>query len=126
MKLRIRCRALLAAVVLSLAVVGASCGGRLPNRLPMDLNPVFTGGIGWIVVSEAYARVKAAASSEALDIGHLRGGDVLAVLGREQVALKGGLWYRVNPGGREGWLHAGQVVFFESRETAERAAGQYR
>lgn len=121
-----RRRALLRGIVLLFAFSAASCGERLPKSLPMEPNPVFTAGIGWIVVSRAYVRVKAEPSSEAPDLGHLRGGDVLAVRGRERNPREGGSWYRIALGDGEGWMDGAQAVFFESRDAAERAAGQYR
>ncbi|HSV55823.1 MAG TPA: SH3 domain-containing protein, partial [Magnetospirillaceae bacterium] len=102
--------------------LAASCGGRLPASLPMAANPVLTGGIGWIVVSEAYARVKAEPSGDAPGAGHLRGGEVLSVLARERDPTDGSLWYRISAGGVEGWLGYGQASFFTSRPAAERAA----
>ncbi len=117
---------LLRGTVLFFAFAAASCGDRLPKSLPMESNPVFTGGIGWIVVSQAYARVKAEPSAFAPDLGHLRGGEVLAVRGRERNAEEGGSWYRIALGDGEGWLNGAQAVFFDSRDTAERAAGKYR
>ncbi len=108
------------------ALAASSCGGRMPDSLPMDQNPVFSGGIGWIVVSQAYVRVKTAPELEAPDAGHLRGGDVLAVRGRERDPRSGHSWYRVEVGGSEGWLPGDQAVFFEGRAAAERAASRYR
>jgi len=113
-------------MVILLAFLAASCGNRLPSRISMDPNPVFTGGIGWIVVAEAYARVKAQPNPEAPDIGHLRSGDMLPVLGRERLPPSNATWYKVQAGSREGWMQSSQVSFFQTRETAERAAAQYR
>lgn len=116
-----------AAILAALAALSlSSCGVRLPKSLPMDQNPVFSGGIGWIVVSQAYARVKAEPRMEAPDVGHLRGGDILAVEGRERDPGAALSWYRIGMGGSEGWLTGDQAVFFESRDAAERAAGRYR
>lgn len=114
------------AVVLAAALTSLSCGNRLPPSLAMDPNPVFSGGIGWIVVSQAYARIKAAPSPDARDIGHMRGGDLLQVLSRERLPSQGSTWYKVVSGSLEGWLQGSQAAFFETRETAERAAVQYR
>lgn len=116
----------LSAAVLMTILSAASCGDRLPKSLPMDQNPVFSGGIGWIVVSQAYARVKAESRMDAADAGNLRGGDILAVQGRERDPKTGVIWYRINLGGTEGWLSMDQTVFFESREAAERSAGRYK
>ena len=119
-------RLAMAVLALLTASVSSSCGVRLPKSLPMDQNPVFSGGIGWVVVSQAYARVKAEPRADAPDVGHLRGGDVLAVEGRERDPLASVSWYRIGMGGSEGWLAGDQAVFFESRDSAERAAGRYR
>lgn len=107
-------------------LAAASCGDRLPNSLPMEQNPVFSGGIGWIVVSQAYARIKSEPRAEAPDVGHLRGGDVLAVRGRERDPRQGGSWFRVGLGGVEGWLMGDNALFFETRAAAERAAGRFK
>jgi len=104
----------------------ASCGGGVPNHLALDSNPVFTGGTGWVVVIEAYARVKAEPSEKAPDIGHLRGGDTLAVLGRERFPPETGVWYKVKAEGKDGWIQSQQTAFFEVKEMAERAASRYR
>lgn len=119
-------RVFLGAAALVAALVLASCGDRLPKSLPMEQNPVFSGGIGWIVVSQAYARIKAEPRTEAPDVGHLRGGDVLAVLGRERDPRQGGAWYRVGLGGAEGWLLGDNALFFETRAAAELAAGRFK
>lgn len=113
-----------ALILTTLAVL--SCGPRLPKSLPLDQNPVFTAGIGWLVVTQAYARVKAEPEGSAADVGHLRGGDVLAVQGRERDPKTGVAWYRINLGGAVGWLTKDQAAFFESRDAAERAAGRYK
>lgn len=118
--------AVLAAAVLLAALTVSSCDGRIPASLPMDQNPVFSGGIGWIVVAQAYVRVKDAPDLDAPDAGHLRGGEVLAVLGRERDPRSGNPWYRVEVGGTEGWILGDQAVFFEGRAAAERAASRYR
>ncbi len=120
----VRLASAILAVLAALAV--SSCGARLPKSLPMDQNPVFSGGIGWVVVSQAYARVKAEPRTDAPDVGHLRGGDILAVEGRERDPRAALSWYRIGMGGSEGWLTGDQAVFFESRDAAERAAGRYR
>ncbi len=108
------------------SLLGASCGSRLPQSLSMDTNPMFTGGTGWIVVSEAYVRVKAEPSPESKDSGHLRGGDMLPVLGREKLPGQGALWYRVKTESGDGWLLGAQALFFDSRDAAERASSQFK
>ena len=114
----------LAAILLAFSIV--SCGRRLPDRLEMEENPVLTGGIGWIVVSEAYVRVKSEPGPEAPEIGHLRGGDLLRVTGRDRIPETGVVWYEISMDGRNGWLKESQAVFFENRDPAERAAVQYK
>jgi hypothetical protein len=118
---------LFAATLAGLAILASSsCGVRMPKSLPMDQNPVFSGGIGWIVVSQAYARIKEEPRTDAPDVGHLRGGDIQAVEGRERDPRAGLTWYRIGLGGSAGWLTGDQAVFFDSRDAAERAAGRYR
>ncbi len=119
-------RSFLRTAALIAVLAAASCGDRLPKSLPMELNPVFSGGIGWIVVSQAYVRIKSEPRAEASDVGHLRGGDVLAVQGREQDPRQGGSWYRVGLGGVDGWLKGDYALFFETRAAAERAAGGFK
>lgn len=126
MKASLRAAILMGASFLALAMCLSSCGRRLPARLTMDSNPVFTGGTGWIVVTEAYVRMKAEPSREAPDVGHLRGGDTLAVLGRERFPPEAEVWFKVKADGKEGWIHSRQAAFYEAREPAERAAAQYR
>jgi uncharacterized membrane protein YheB (UPF0754 family) len=83
------------------AFLAVSCGNRLPAVWPWIRIPFFTGGIGWIVVAEAYTRVKTEPSDESRDIGHLRGGDTLPVLGRERLSASDAIWYKVMYEGRE-------------------------
>lgn len=105
------------------AVIMASCAERAPD-LRLETTPLISGGLGWVVVDIAYARLGAEPSFEAADSGYARRGDVLRIAGRDVVHGDSdqGLWYRVETPGGSGWVHWSQVSVYQSRELAEKAA----
>ncbi|HOX18106.1 MAG TPA: SH3 domain-containing protein [Spirochaetales bacterium] len=122
--------AVLAIVVPLLASFLCSCGGREENPLPaLEPTPVLGAGPGWLVVEQAYVRVKSSPGFDSGDVAFLRAGDVVEVVGRERGDAErsdAGIWYRVRSLAVEGWVHGSFASLYAHREQAERAAGEFR
>ncbi|MFZ4617448.1 MAG: SH3 domain-containing protein [Rectinemataceae bacterium] len=101
-----------------------SCNPSQREVITLPPTPPISGNLGWILVKEAYARVKAGASESLEEVGHLRDGSVLNVEARDYGPAGDGstiLWYRVNGEGRKGWVSSRQVEVYSSRLQAEAA-----
>lgn len=107
-----------------------ACDGRRTTPLPeLEPTPVLGAGPGWLVVEQAYVRVKSSPDFDSGDVAFLRAGDVVEALGRERGdAERSGteVWYRVRSAGVEGWVHDSFASLYPRREQAERAAAEYR
>ncbi|MBN1243222.1 MAG: SH3 domain-containing protein [Spirochaetales bacterium] len=113
-----------------LASVFGSCGKKEETPLPaLEPTPVLGDGPGWLVVEQAYVRVKSSPGFDSGDVAFLRAGDVVEVFGRERGEAErpeAGVWYRVRSLGVEGWVHGSFASLYPHREQAERAAGVFR
>ena len=107
-----------------------ACGISIDSSLKLAPTPPLSGGSGWAVVEVAYARLKARPSGSASDLGHLRRGSVVELLGRElgdpMVAKDKGLWCRLKVEGVEGFVRESELDVFSSKEQADRAARGYQ
>lgn len=113
----------IAAVLLILASL-ASCSRSRESSPALEPTPPLSGGMGFALVQGAYVRLKAAPSSEAVDLTHLRKGEILAVEGRDlgQAGDAQGVWYRLKAESAEGWAREEDLKVFETRAQAELAA----
>ncbi|MBL8967638.1 MAG: hypothetical protein JNG85_11570 [Spirochaetaceae bacterium] len=130
-------------------LVSVSCS-RVGD-LKLAANPPLSAGLGYALVKDSYVSLAASPGSEAAGVSHLRDGTLVELVGRElgtapakgaaaasgngaAPASKGAgteFWYRVRvvadtkageDAPAEGWVMASQLLVFESREQAERAA----
>jgi len=130
-------------------LVAVSCS-RVGD-LKLAANPPLSAGLGYALVKDSYVSLAASPGSEAAGVSHLRDGTLVELVGRElgtapaKVAAPSSgngvapsprgtgaeFWYRVRivaepKAGEEpppeGWVMASQLLVFESREQAERAA----
>jgi hypothetical protein len=119
--------AVAAAVAAVLLLSLASCGPSPETAIKTRPNPVLTGGIGFVVVKDAYVRLKALPSRASADLAPLRRGSVYAVLVRDRASAgseeDGGLWYQLEGEGVRGWAREAELDLYASKEQAERAAG---
>jgi len=122
--------AALVIVVPVLAIGFASCDRREPVSLPaLEPTPVLGAGPGWLVVEQAYVRVKSSPGFDSGDVAFLRAGDVVEAVGRERGDAErsgAGVWYLVRHLGVEGWVHESFASLYPHKEQAERAAGELR
>jgi hypothetical protein len=101
-----------------------SCTPSQREAITLPPTPPISGNLGWILVTEAYARVKACASEALAEVGHLRDGSVLKVEARDYGPAGDGttiLWYRVSGEGSTGWVSSRQVEVYSSKLQAEAA-----
>ncbi len=114
---------------LLVAFIG-SCGERATDALPaLEPTPVLGAGPGWLVVEQAYVRVKSSPDFDSGDAAFLRAGDVVEAIGRERGDAERsgtGVWYHVRSLAVEGWVHGSFGSLYPHREQAERAAGAFR
>jgi hypothetical protein len=109
-----------------LALACASCFRLGERSLKLPANPVLTGGLGWAVVKEAYARLKESPSDSARDLDHLRRGGIFRLDSRELGSVDRGIWYGIESEGVKGWVRESELDIFDSQAQAERAAASYR
>ena len=87
------------------ALLLVSCGRSAGRNISLPADPPLSGGMGFALVKASYIRLKAEPSVRALDLGNLRDGTLVELVGRElglqteDEAKAGaeaeGLWYRV-------------------------------
>lgn len=115
-------------IVLVLGASLSSCGrerASLEVRLPAT--PLLSEGPGWLVVEQAYIRVKASPSFDSGDVAHLRRGDVVRVearvFGSPDRVADSGVWFRIKLDGSPGWVHSSLAILHPGEEEARKAAG---
>lgn len=112
--------ALLAAAAL---VSGCSRGYSRYMKLPAD--PSFAPGLGWAVVTSAYALARKSPEKNSKDLSIVRRGTVFESTERKidhEGQDTGGLWYRYKEGSIDGWIHSGDLSIFPSEGQARKAA----
>lgn len=87
------------------ALLLVSCGRSAGRNISLPADPPLSGGMGFALVKASYIRLKAEPSVRASDLGNLRDGTLVELVGRElglqaeDEAKAGaeaeGLWYRV-------------------------------
>ena len=87
------------------ALLLLSCGGASGRNISLPADPPLSGGMGFALVKASYIRLKAEPSTMAADLGNLRDGTLVELVGRKLGLLAGdeakdgaeaeGLWYRV-------------------------------
>ncbi len=100
-------------------LAGCSRGGGVTVNL--DSTPLVSGGIGWGVVTIAYARLLEGPSADAAEAGFARRGQVFELIARKRVSEGGvsGLWYRLKGLESGGWIHESSLRVHLSKEQAE-------
>jgi hypothetical protein len=102
-----------------IALAGCSRGEDVTVRL--EPTPLVSGGIGWGVVTIAYARLLEETSLEAAEAGFARRGQVFELTARKRVTQGNarGLWYKLKGQESGGWIHESSLRVHASREQAE-------
>jgi hypothetical protein len=112
-----------------LSILAFSCSAARGNYLKLDPTPPLSGGPGWAVVMDAYARLKDSPSPVAKDLSHLRRGELLEVLGRdlgpEAAPGQRGVWYKLKVDNVEGWVQAESLDVFPTKDQATLTAAKY-
>lgn len=113
-----------------LALVLASCFSSVDSSLKLAPSPLLTAGPGWVVVKQAYARVKEKPSRASADLAHIRKGGVYQILavqlGDASDEGDAGPWYQIAAEGVTGWVQATDLDVVASREQAQHSAAAYR
>lgn len=92
-------------------------------RLPAD--PTLESGIGWVVISSAYASLRKTPDHFSTELSVLREGTVFKPNARIIDAKgldEGGTWYEFGEGQVSGWIHSGDTILFDSVEQARHYA----
>jgi hypothetical protein len=130
----------LAAVIVLAALAASSCDRLGSGSLKLQPTPVLSGGLGYAVVKEAYARLKESPSDSSRDVDHLRRGGVYRL---DERRLDGadaaasqqasgssdaqvGIWYAIDSAGTKGWVRESELDIYGSQAQAEKAASAYR
>jgi hypothetical protein len=102
----------------------SSCSDKEPQGLSLEETPILSGGLGWGVISIAYARLMLDASSEAPDSGTARRGEVCRIVARSRSfsGRDAGVWYRVELGSSAGWLRESALSVYQSEAEARKAS----
>lgn len=112
-----------------LAVGLASCFSSVDSSLKLEPSPLLSGGPGWVVIKEAYTRLKEKPSKESADLAHIRRGGAFKIqaveLGDASDSDNAGPWYRIEAEGVTGWVQAADIDVESSREQAQYAASAY-
>ncbi len=98
---------------------GCSRGGGVTVNL--DSTPLVSGGIGWGVVTIAYARLLEEPSPDAAEAGFARRGQVFELTARRRVSQgdTSALWYRLKGQESGGWIHESSLRVHVTKEQAE-------
>lgn len=116
-------------IIVALLLSGCSRGYSRFLKLPAD--PSVSTGLGWAVVTSAYAQVKLQPSKDSPEAALVRRGTVFQCFER-RIDSKGqdvgGLWYRYGDATLSdtssgnaisgGWIHSGDLSIFSSEEQA--------
>lgn len=99
----------------------SSCAPARVPAVTLEPTPPLSGGMGWGVVSVAYARALAEPRPDAAQGAFFRRGELLEVIGRTRrnQAPGRGVWYRLRSDAGEAWLHESFVRIFDTRQRAE-------
>jgi len=92
-------------------------------KLPAD--PSFSPGLGWAVVTSAYAHAKKLPNRNSEDLAITRRGTVFESVERkidQEGQDTGGLWYRYKTDSVDGWINSGDLSIFPSEGQAREAA----
>ncbi len=124
-------KAIVSLVLFSASIIMlTSCFSSLDSSLKLQPTPILSKGPGWVVVKEAYARLKEKPSKNSTDLAHIRGGSVFEILaielGDATDPNNGGPWYRIKTDGVEGWVQAADIDVLSTRAQADYAAAHYR
>ena len=106
---------------------GCSRGYSRFMRLPPD--PSFAPGLGWAVVTTAYASVKKLPDKNSGDLALVRRGTVFESTERKidpEGQDTGGLWYRYKADSIDGWIGSGDLSIFPSEGQARKEAESLR
>lgn len=111
-------------IALALSIAAVSCSRKAPEPIAFEETPVISGGLGWAVVSIAYARLLSEPDAQAGDTGTARRSDMGRIAARERVFRNGSaeVWYRLELGSSNGWLREDAVSVFRNEAEARKAA----
>ncbi len=123
LRARARSGAAIAALFCVLSLVsGCSRGYSRFLKLPAD--PSTGTGLGWALVTSAYAQARTLPNRLAPNATLIRKGTVFECLERRidpEGQDTGGLWYRYGSASSGGWIHSGDLSIFSSEEQARDA-----
>jgi hypothetical protein len=103
---------------------GCSKGYSRFLKLPSD--PSIASGLGWAVVTSAYAHAKKLPDRQSPDVAVVRRGSMFRCTLRKidpEGQDSGGLWYDYSDGSIDGWIHSGDLSIFSSEEQARGVVG---
>ncbi len=108
---------------LALVVLLVSCGQVNYKDVRLDPTPVISKGIGWILVTVSWVRLKTEASYGSEDFGFARRKDIVEVIGRARKykSPDTGVWYRIKTPEGLGWIHESSVQLYDSKVRALKA-----
>jgi len=112
-------------IIVAASISTLSCSDKEPKGVSLEETPIVSGGLGWGVVTMAYARLMLEASYEAPDSGTARRGEVCRIVARSRLysGRDSGVWYRVEIGSAAGWLHESALSVYQSEAEARKASG---
>jgi len=114
-------------IVAALLLSGCSRGYSRFLKLPAD--PSVSMGLGWAVVTSAYAQVKLLPDKDSPEATLVRE-DTLFQCFERRIDPKGqdvgGLWYKYGDAESGGWIHSDDLSIFSSEEQARDAIAALR
>ncbi len=111
----------LGTLCLLLLVSLSGCSRNYSRFMKLPADPGLESGIGWVVISSAYAPLREKPGRSAAELTVVRGGTVFKPAARVIDAAgkdEGGSWYEYREDRTRGWIHSGDAILFSSAEQA--------
>ncbi len=112
-----------------LAFTLSACGARVQSEVSLPPTPVITVRPNWAVAITSYARIRDEPSQDARIVGHLRVGEVAAIVAiGTNPAVTGGeryTWYEVMSSDLRGWAIGSDLMLYQSESRARNAAERF-
>ena len=112
------------AIILTASLLsGCSRGYSRFMKLPAD--PSFAPGLGWAVVTSAYALARKLPDKNSEDLAIVRRGTVFESTERKidpEGQDTGGLWYKYKADSTDGWIRSADLSIFPSEGQARKEA----
>ncbi len=110
-------------IVFIFALAFLSCNAVNVKNVRLESTPLISKGIGWILVTVSWVRLKSDSSYASEDVGFTRRKDTFEVAGRAKKykSPDAGVWFRVTSADASGWIHESSVKLYDSKERVLRA-----